>query len=107
MVSIKSTTKSRKLPDFSVNEDYLHDLWNQQDGKCAVTGLPMEQHSGVGSRNDYRGSLDRIDSSKGYVPGNVRWVCWFVNSMRLDRQDAQLFLHAKAIVDGLSRNTAG
>jgi hypothetical protein len=26
-----------------------------------------------------RASLDRIDSSRGYVPGNVEWVCMFIN----------------------------
>lgn len=25
-------------------------------------------------------SLDRIDSQRGYEPGNVRFVCWAVNN---------------------------
>ena len=31
---------------------------------------------------DYTGRLDRIDSKKGYVPGNVQWVYKPVNMMK-------------------------
>lgn len=29
-------------------------------------------------------SLDRIDSSKGYVPGNVRVISWYANKLKND-----------------------
>lgn len=73
-------------------QGYLPHLWEMQGGKCAVSGAPM-QHTPTDSAgrrcNDYAASLDRVDSSKGYTPDNVRLVCWFVNDMKGDRSDAE------------------
>jgi hypothetical protein len=75
-------TKARKRinREFSLVPQDLHDLWTKQDGKCAYTGLPL-----VATANQYNTvSLDRIDSSKGYVVGNIQLVCAAVNKMKLD-----------------------
>lgn len=54
--------------------------WNNQDGKCALTGLPL-----VTEANSPRtASLDRIDSSVGYIPTNIQWICSVVNTMKSD-----------------------
>lgn len=51
--------------------------WEMQEGKCALTGLPMSLNR---SRNDPRlASLDRIDSSLPYQKGNIQFVCWAIN----------------------------
>jgi hypothetical protein len=44
------------------------------DGKCALTGWAIDIAYG-----NETASLDRIDSSKGYVVGNVQWVHSMVN----------------------------
>jgi hypothetical protein len=46
------------------------------NGKCFYTGLvyTLEKDS-----NPLKMTVDRIDSSLGYVPGNVVLCCWFVN----------------------------
>ncbi len=57
--------------------DYLAELLIEQDFKCALTGWDihaMEVNSPA--------SLDRIDSSIGYVEGNVQWVAIKVNMMK-------------------------
>lgn len=41
--------------------------WRDTKGKCALTGWDI-------SFSDGTASLDRIDSSKGYVQGNTQWV---------------------------------
>jgi hypothetical protein len=47
--------------------------------RCSVTGHTLSFNwSGPGS-NPWRPSIDRIDSTKGYVPGNVRIVSWVYN----------------------------
>jgi len=55
---------------------YLGDLWEMQKGKCAYTGWELE----IGENGHIKtASLDRIDSSKGYIRGNVQWVHKNVN----------------------------
>lgn len=44
-------------------------------------------------------SLDRIDSSEGYVAGNVRVVSWLYNRMKGPHSDAFLYKTCKIFVD--------
>ena len=57
----------------TVSEDYLLNLLKKQEGKCAYTNLPMTLPTMRGCE-DRRlcASLDRIDSSMGYIEGNVQ-----------------------------------
>ena len=57
--------------------EYLADLLIEQDFKCALSGLPLEA---MNLNNN--ASLDRIDSSVGYVKGNVQWVVSEINMMK-------------------------
>jgi hypothetical protein len=61
------------------------DLWEiyiQQGRKCALSGLPLE----FKPIKWFHGtaSIDRIDSKKGYVKGNIQWVHRDINRMKLD-----------------------
>ncbi len=40
---------------------------------CPLLNIPLQNHIGESVLQDDSPSLDRIDSSKGYIPGNV-WV---------------------------------
>ena len=59
------SAKTRGI-EFLVSMEYLWNLFIAQNNKCAITG--DELHTLMES------SLDRIDSTKGYVEGNVQWV---------------------------------
>lgn len=67
--------KGRKPIDFRVSIEYLGELLEKQNYLCALSGLSI-------SYKDKTASLDRIDSSKGYVEGNVQWVHKDVNMMK-------------------------
>lgn len=41
--------------------------------RCPLLGIPLNNHIGEQTLQDDSPSLDRIDSSKGYIPGNV-WI---------------------------------
>ena len=56
-----------------------------RQGHCKLSGVKFIYKGGKGGKkNLYCPSIDRIDSSKGYVPGNVMFVCWGVNYMKQD-----------------------
>jgi hypothetical protein len=54
----------------------------QQDRKCALTGLPLTINYSRLTGDPHTASLDRIDSSKGYVRGNIQWIHKDVNMMK-------------------------
>ena len=65
----KANAALRKL-DWEVPFEHLADLLIEQDFKCALTGWDIDAME----INVNTASLDRIDSSKGYIEGNVQWV---------------------------------
>jgi hypothetical protein len=65
-----------KGKQWDLNIKYLGDLFEKQNGKCFYTGWDLEVGT---SRSSKTASLDRIDSSKGYIEGNVQWVHKDVN----------------------------
>ncbi|WP_305827046.1 hypothetical protein [Pseudomonas aeruginosa] len=66
---------------------------------CSVTGLPLSwKYDGIGRANPWAPSIDRIDCSRGYEPGNVRAVCWAFNQMRGDFPDEVVATLAEAFV---------
>ena len=67
---IKRAAKERNL-EFNVTMFYLWNLFLKQNKTCALTGDVLE--------NIDKASLDRIDSSKGYIEGNVQWTTSIAN----------------------------
>jgi hypothetical protein len=80
----------------SISLEYAWLLFLQQGRHCAVTGLPLTM-----TRDGHKqtASLDRIDSEKGYVEGNVRWVHTRINLMRLDMTDAEFIRWCKLVAE--------
>lgn len=82
---LKDSIKRAKNNGFKIDIDksYLVELWHKQQGLCAISKIKMEVCSGTRSqKNPKRASLDRIDNSKGYIKGNVRFVCHWVNNAK-------------------------
>jgi hypothetical protein len=77
--------------EFSITLDDLKDLWNQQNGVCAVTGLELviKAFDDNQSKSPFQASLDRIDNSKGYTKNNIRFVCLMFNYARNNFTDAE------------------
>jgi hypothetical protein len=46
-------------------------------GTCPMSGYKFRYT--YGAYDPYAPSIDRIDSNKGYVPGNVRVICYILN----------------------------
>lgn len=83
---------------FNVDCDYLNELYYKQNGKCAITGVVMTYLAGHG-RTKTNISLDRIDSNKGYVKGNVHLVCDLINTMKSNMPLGEFYNWCKLVVD--------
>jgi len=67
--------KGRSPIQFDIDMDYMSYVYEKQKRKCAYTGLPIDFKSQTAS-------CDRIDSSKGYIKGNIQWLHKDVNMMK-------------------------
>lgn len=75
--------------EFTITIQYIWELFLSQKGRCALTNMPIvfaKTWAEVESRGT-TASLDRIDSSQGYIPGNVQWVHKDVNHMKWDYKE--------------------
>ncbi len=76
----RRSARARKLAT-DIDLEFLRSLWEAQQGYCAVSGLAFtdESHREAFVKTPFAPSLDRIDSSRGYLKGNVRFVCMAAN----------------------------
>lgn len=74
--------------EFSITIEHVWDLFLEQGGKCALSGLQLAFSDKLKGNNpdwnEITASLDRIDSLKGYIVGNVQWVHKDINQMKMD-----------------------
>lgn len=80
--------RSRNL-DFKIDKTYAWSIFLSQKGICALTGEKLFFDNDVGNRNGGNASIDRIDSSKGYIEGNIQWVCKKINIMKMQLNNEQ------------------
>jgi predicted Zn-ribbon and HTH transcriptional regulator len=66
--------EARPTLDFTITIEYIWKLFLEQDKKCALSGEPLTMWGMINGQLSGNSSLDRINSSKGYVPGNVQWI---------------------------------
>jgi hypothetical protein len=83
--------------DNFVSLDQLVEMWELQDGKCAISGVTMTRLP-FGDDEMTNASIDRIDNTRGYCADNVRLVCTIVNYMRHKLNDTELLSWCKANV---------
>ena len=85
--------KGRAPLNFSLSLEYIGDLLEKQNYKCNLSGLTI-------SVLDKTASLDRIDSSIGYVEDNVQWLHKDVNMMKRHYKQDYFLLLCKKIAGG-------
>jgi len=75
---------------YEVSPEYLWELFLNQDKKCALTGVEIEftkKKNSHKTKKETTASLDRIDSDKGYMEGNVQWLHKVVNIMKRNHSE--------------------
>ena len=76
----------------------LMELYEQQEGLCALSGVEMTYISGKG-RIPTNIGIDRIEAGGPYIRENIRLVCNHVNTMRLDKSDEEFLWWCKRIIE--------
>jgi len=82
----KSGADKRSI-EFLINLPYLKEVLLDQNYQCALTGLPL-----IIDHKDpnHNASIDRIDSERGYVEGNIQWVDKRFNRLKWDLSEDTL-----------------
>jgi len=99
---VRDNARSRGLV-FDLNPDHAWSKWLEQGGRCAISKVRI-----VIARSHTRAmtaSLDRIDSTQGYVNGNVQWVHKRVNELKWNLSQDELLYWCKTIVEANDEQT--
>ena len=91
--SIKCRERGKK--EVKISKQDLEELLIASNGVCAISGFPLT----LERNNLLLASVDRIDSSKGYIKGNVQFVAKCVNIAKSDLPQDEFIAMCKAVVD--------
>ena len=95
-----SSLKQKKHVDENdLTIGFLLELWENQNGRCALTGIPMTTVRGNGWQIPTNASIDQIVHRQGYTQNNVRLICWQANMMRGQLTDEELIIFCKLIFE--------
>lgn len=73
---------------FDITLEYAYNLFVEQRKKCALSGQRLYfSIQYAKNRKDQTASLDRIDSTKGYIEGNVQWIHKDLNKLKGSFED--------------------
>ena len=68
---------------FEVTDAEIISLWAKQNGRCALSGVPMTYQRGHGvGKKDFNASIDRINPMADYTIDNIQLVTTRVNLMK-------------------------
>jgi hypothetical protein len=84
------SAKTRNI-EFAVSIEYLWNQFKKQKQICAITGDYLPDIN--------KASLDRIDSKKGYVEGNVQWVTIQANKSKHILSMEELYDFCKKVLN--------
>ena len=78
---LKYGAKKRGL-EFTITTEYAYKILEKQGFKCFLSNLPIELGNQSINNGRWTATLDRIDSTKGYIEGNVQWLHKDINTMK-------------------------
>lgn len=88
----------KRFKEVDIDLEYLKHLWESQNGICLYTGIYLTLPTYVNHDFFFNcASLDRIDSSKGYVKGNVQFIALPINLMKSTKSETEIKCFLKQI----------
>ncbi len=81
--------------EYNLTPEYLWELFLGQNRLCSLSGVLIFFKDDL--NKEQTASLDRIESSKGYVEDNVQWVHKLVNKLKMDMPPNDFLQWVKSI----------
>jgi len=103
--SLRNRAKSRNLIwDEDITPEYLWNLYEAQNKKCKLSNLEIKFESLTNQKKglEQTASLDRIDSTKGYIKGNVQWLHKDINKMKMNLSEERFIELCSLIIKTIS-----
>ena len=96
----QQSARKKRRKRVALTMDQFMEEWRKQFKKygliCPLSGQEMTYQQGLGNL-ETNISIDRIDSSKIYEPGNIQFICRRVNSMKNHFSNHDLVFWSRAI----------
>lgn len=92
LLSAAKIRAEKKRVEFNLTSDYLKSIF-PPNYICPVLGIKMQHNKGNkggGGGSNNSPTIDRIDSSKGYVKGNVLIISFLANKIKTDASVEQI-----------------
>jgi hypothetical protein len=98
----RAANRGNDSQKIEVDLDYVYDIGASQDFYCALTGEKLEFTRGgttwLGKWcNPNSCTIDRIDSSKGYVEGNIQLITWKANCLKQHLDNSEFIEFCKDV----------
>lgn len=106
--NLRRAHKRENPYEITVDLDYLFDIGEKQNWKCALSGEPLEFTRGgnwIDNTNPNSCTIDRINSDFGYVPDNIQLLSWRVNRLKRDYSQEELLAIVNSIYKTKLDNT--
>jgi hypothetical protein len=93
---VKSRAKKRGN-ELSISIEYAYQILEKQNFKCAISRLDI--YLPKSDNKKWTATLDRIDSTKGYIENNVQWLHKDINTMKWAFTQDQFLNYCRIIVE--------
>jgi hypothetical protein len=93
-------SRGKKNPEmeWAIDPGHLVVIWEQQKGRCAISGVYMTHIKDGSGVHDFNVSIDRINPNLHYIPGNIQLVCHRMNTMKHTLTEDMFYWWIKNIV---------
>lgn len=84
--------------ELNITKEYIWKLFLKQHKKCSLSGVDIcITNNSDRKKGKQTASLDRIDSNKGYIRGNVQWIHKQLNPMKMAMKQKDFLMWCKLV----------
>lgn len=85
--------------EYKLTSEDLEKIWEEQEGRCALSGVYLTHHKDGDGAKEFNASIDRIDPNGSYTKNNIQLVAYRVNFLKHTLSEDMLYWWVKNIHD--------